>query len=46
VSVFEVNGDEAVALPEDWFNGPRDERYGFSDGGYGRLRPEPTEPAE
>jgi hypothetical protein len=45
VSVYDVNGDEAVPLPEGWFNGPRDERYGFSEGGYGRLRPEPPESA-
>jgi hypothetical protein len=46
VSVYEVNGEEAVPLPEGWFAGPRDERYGYSEGGYGRLWPEPTEPAE
>jgi hypothetical protein len=34
VSVYDVNGDEAVPLPEGWFNGPRDERYGFGEGGY------------
>jgi hypothetical protein len=36
VSVYEVNGEEAVPLPKGWFNGPRDERYGFADGRYGR----------
>jgi hypothetical protein len=46
VSVYEVNGDEAVPLPGDWFNGPRDERYGHTGGGYGRLWPEPSEAAE
>jgi hypothetical protein len=39
VSVYEVNGDEAVPLPEDWFSGPGDERYGHTEGGYGRLWP-------
>lgn len=37
VTVYDVNGDAAVPLPADWFDGPRDERYGYSDGGYGRL---------
>lgn len=37
VSVYEVNGDQAVPLPAGWFDGPRDERYGYSAGGYGRL---------
>jgi len=47
VSLYEVNGEEAVPLPEGWLDGPRDERYGFApEGGYGRLWPEPTEPAE
>jgi hypothetical protein len=46
VSVYEVNGEEAVPLPEGWFAGPRDDRYGYSKGGYGRLWPERTEPAE
>jgi hypothetical protein len=39
VSVYEVNGDEAVPVPADWFDGMRDERYGYTDGGYGRLSP-------
>jgi hypothetical protein len=43
VSVYEVNGEYAVPLPAGWFDGPRDERYGFSEGGYGRLSPEPSE---
>ena len=34
---------QAVPLPEGWFKGPRDERYGFGEGGYGHLRPEATE---
>ncbi len=38
-----VNGDEAVPLPPDWFHGLRDERYGFTEGAYGRLSPEPAE---
>lgn len=37
VSVYEVNGEEAVPLSQGWFDGPRDERYGFAEGGYGRL---------
>jgi hypothetical protein len=37
LSVYEVNGDDAVPLPADWFDGPRDERYGHTDGGYGLL---------
>jgi hypothetical protein len=45
VSVYDVNGDEAVPLPEGWFKGPRDERYGFSVGGYGHLGAEATESA-
>lgn len=43
VSVYEVNGDNAVPLPAEWFDGPRDERYGYTEGGYGRLSPEPSE---
>ena len=46
VSIYEVNGEEAVPLPPGWFDGPRDERYGFTEGGYGRLWLKPTEPAE
>lgn len=46
VSVYEVNGEEAVPLPEGCSAGPRDERFGYSEGGYGRLWPEPTEPTE
>jgi hypothetical protein len=37
VSVYEVNSEEAVPLAQGWFNGPRDERYGVAEGGYGRL---------
>ena len=37
VRVYEVNGEEAVPLSQGWFSGPRDERYGFAEGGYGRL---------
>jgi hypothetical protein len=44
VSVYEVNGDTAQPVPDGWFDGPRDERYGFSDSGYGRLTPSPEEP--
>jgi hypothetical protein len=40
---YDVNGDETVPLPEGLFNGPRDECYGFSYGGCGRLRPGPTQ---
>jgi hypothetical protein len=36
VTVYEVNGDAAVPLPAGWFDGPRDERYGYTRG---RLRP-------
>jgi hypothetical protein len=43
VSVYEVNGEEAVPLPVRWFNGPRDERYGFAGEGYGRLCQEAAE---
>lgn len=44
VSVYEVNGEEAVSLPAGWFSSPRDERYGFTpEGVYGRLGPEPSE---
>jgi hypothetical protein len=46
VSVYEVNGDQAVPLPGDWFNGPRDERYGHTGDGYGRLWPESSEARE
>jgi hypothetical protein len=42
-SVYEVNGEESVPLPADWFDGPRDERFGYADGGYGRLSPDPSE---
>lgn len=42
VTVYEVNGDEAVPLPVDWFRGPRDERYGQTEGGYGRLPSGPS----
>ncbi len=45
-SAYEVNGEEAVPLPQGWFDGPRDERYGFTEGGYGRLWPEATKPAK
>jgi hypothetical protein len=45
-NVYEVNGEEAVPLPEGWFEGLRDERYGYSEGGYRRLWPEPTQPTE
>lgn len=44
VSVYEVNGEEAVSLPAGWFSSSRDERYGFTpEGAYGRLGPEPSE---
>jgi hypothetical protein len=43
VTMYEVNGDQAVPLPPDWFDGPRDERYGYTGGGYGRLSPERAE---
>jgi hypothetical protein len=46
VSVYEVNGEEAVPLPDGWFDGPRDVRYGFAEDGYGRLSPEAPESAE
>jgi hypothetical protein len=39
-TVYEVNGAEAVPLPADWFNSPRDERYGYTAGGYGRIWPD------
>lgn len=46
VTVYEVNGHDAVPLPADWFDGPRDERYGYTEGGYGRLwlKPASIEP--
>lgn len=35
VSVYEADGS---AVPLDWFDGPRDVRYGFgAEGSYGRL---------
>lgn len=37
VTVYEVNGDEAIPLPKNWFDGSRDERYGYTGGGYGRF---------
>ena len=40
MTVYEVNGEQSVPLPPDWFAGPRDVRYGFTEGGYGRLSPE------
>lgn len=43
VSVFHVNGDNAEPLPAYWFDGPRDERYGYTEGSYGRLPSEPSE---
>lgn len=43
VTLYEVNGDQAAALPADWFDGPRDERYGFTEGGYGRLSHDPPQ---
>jgi hypothetical protein len=46
VTVYELNGEDAVPLPAGWFDGPRDERYGYTNGGYGRLSPEPSDPAE
>jgi hypothetical protein len=36
-------GDRAVPLPADWFDGPRDERYGYTEDGYDRLSPERSE---
>jgi hypothetical protein len=41
--VYEVNGDEAVPLPMDWFDGPRDERHGYTKGGYGPLSLKPSD---
>ena len=43
VSVYETGSESAVALPASWFDGPRDERYGPTEAGYGRLRPEADE---
>lgn len=38
VDLYEVDGDQAVAVPVGWFDGIRDRRFGFHDGGgYGRL---------
>jgi hypothetical protein len=37
VTRYDVNGDKAIELPPDWFAGPRDELYGYVDGGYGRI---------
>jgi hypothetical protein len=38
VTVYEVDSHEAQPLPDQWFAGARDERYGFlSNGDYGRL---------
>jgi hypothetical protein len=40
VTLYDVAGEDAVPRPADWFDGPRDERYGvLSDGGYGKLSP-------
>jgi hypothetical protein len=39
VSVYDVNGDKAVPVPPDWFAGRRDERFGYTAGGYGKLTP-------
>jgi hypothetical protein len=46
VTVYEVNGDEAERVPANWFDGERDERYGYTDGGYGQLSLAPVEPGE
>lgn len=37
VSVYEVGGEAGVPLPDGWFDGPRDERFGIEGAGYGRL---------
>lgn len=42
VTRYDVNGEEAVPLPADWF-GPRDEHYGYTEGGYGRLSSKPSD---
>jgi hypothetical protein len=43
VSLYELDGQDAVPVPAGWFDGPRDERYGFrSDAGYGRKPPGPS----
>jgi hypothetical protein len=42
VTVYEVNGDQAVPRPGDWFDSRRDVRYGYTEAGYGRLSPEPS----
>ena len=42
VNLYELAGEDAVPVPAQWFDGPRDERYGFhpDSGGYGRKGPE------
>ena len=41
VSLYELDGDDAVPVPAQWLDGPRDERYGFhpDTGEYGRRLP-------
>jgi hypothetical protein len=41
VSLYELAGEDAVPVPPESFDGPRDERYGFHTdaGGYGRKLP-------
>jgi hypothetical protein len=33
VDLYDVDGDQAVAVPVRWFDGIRDRRFGFHDGG-------------
>jgi hypothetical protein len=33
VDLYEVDGGQAVAVPVGWFDGVRDRRFGFLDGG-------------
>ena len=44
VSLYELDGEDAVPVPADWFDGPRDRRYGFHPdaGAYGRKLPDPS----
>jgi hypothetical protein len=38
IELYEVDPEEAAPVPSDWFNGPRDKRFGFSKpGSYGPL---------
>jgi hypothetical protein len=41
ISLYEIDGQDAVPLPTDWFGGLRDERHGShpDTGGYGRKHP-------